>query len=184
MESNISIAPCPFCGESGTIFEGCYSNDGREDKPWKVMCNKCGASVSKMPEYGDGNVWWKNPDLGAKHMREAVVDAWNHRTGMDSVEASKPCKVLVDYGDGLFNDCECDGVLGVLLDRGAGVTGLEVDIIHHNVNHIEALRVLSTLNAYIYKLYVQSVVDQSNGGADGIEEPCIECLQSGGGIDA
>lgn len=102
------LKPCPHCGGAAHMADGRYSEDSRADKPWTVRCWECGAMIQVMPEYGDGNYWWRHPDEGRSHMREVVSAAWNAR-------AERTCRKVpgkMHYGERRPKCSECGYGLG------------------------------------------------------------------------
>lgn len=78
--SDQKLKQCPFCDGNATMYKGRYSEDGKRDEPWAVSCDRCDARVYLMPEYGEGNYWWKHTAEGEEHMREAIISKWNTRS--------------------------------------------------------------------------------------------------------
>lgn len=73
------LKPCPFCGGEAELLEGSYSDDGRGDRPWVVLCKSCNARKTQLPDWLNWNPYRNLGDACETAMRNAVIEAWNTR---------------------------------------------------------------------------------------------------------
>lgn len=73
------LKPCPFCGGEAKLLEGFYSQDGRGDIAWVVLCKSCDARKIQSPDWSNWNPYRKRYEECEAAMRNAVIEAWNTR---------------------------------------------------------------------------------------------------------